>query len=115
MSSTNKRNILILLVIVLIIVVIPLILLPGAEFEGSDDGGSDVVSEVTGTEYEPWFTPVAETVLGGEIPGEIETLLFTVQTGIGVGILFFFIGKFSERTRREKETGQRIDEKKKIK
>ncbi len=108
MTTTNKRNIMILLVIVLLMIVIPLILLPGTEFAGSDGQGSEVVSDITGADYEPWFTPVAERVLGGEIPGEMETLLFTVQTGIGVGVLFFFIGKFSERTRWEKESTKNL-------
>lgn len=115
MTSANKRNIIILLAIVLVIMIVPLILSPTAEFGGSDDAGSGVVSDIIGSEYEPWFTPVAETAIGGEIPGELESLLFCVQTGIGVGILFFFIGKFSERTRWEKETGKTLNKKKKTK
>lgn len=54
-------------------------------------------TEIQGTEYEPWFTPILESYLGGEIPGEIESLIFCVQTGIGVGILAFFMGRFYER------------------
>ena len=33
-----------------------------------------------------------ENLIGGEIPGEIESLIFCVQTGIGVGILAFCFG-----------------------
>ena len=33
-----------------------------------------MISEIQGKEYEPWFTPVLETALGGELPGEIEKL-----------------------------------------
>ncbi len=113
MSTASKRNIMIILLIVLVMIVVPLILLPGTEFAGSDGQGSEVVSDITGADYEPWFTPVAESVLGGEIPGEMETLLFTVQTGLGVGVLFFFIGKFSERTRWEKKVDKKTDKKKK--
>ncbi len=103
----QKKTILILLVIVVLIAVVPLFALKGAEFGGSDDAGSQVVSQITGTEYEPWFTPVMETWIGGELPGEIESLLFCVQTGIGVGILAFFMGRFVERTKREQSAGIR--------
>lgn len=99
--SKNKKKVIILLVIAALIAIIPLFTLKGAEFGGSDDAGSKVVSEVTGSEYKPWFTPVMETWIGGELPGEIESLLFCVQTGIGVGILAFFMGRFVERTKQE--------------
>jgi cobalt/nickel transport protein len=42
-----------------------------------------------------------ETWIGGELPGEVESLLFCVQTGIGVGILCFFMGRFVERTKKK--------------
>ena len=34
---------------------------------------------------------------GGELPGEIESLIFCLQTGIGVGIVAFVLGRFVER------------------
>jgi cobalt/nickel transport protein len=99
---SRKKTAVILLALVVLIALVPLFTLKGAEFGGSDDAGSQVVSEITGTEYEPWFTPVMETWIGGELPGEIESLLFCVQTGIGIGILAFFMGRFVERTKWEK-------------
>ena len=56
-----------------------------------------MVAEIRGEEYEPWFTPVMETLIQGELPGEVESLLFCVQTGIGVGIMAFVMGRFVER------------------
>lgn len=97
--SRNKKKVIILLAIAVLIAIIPLFVLKDAEFGGSDDAGSEVVSEITGTEYEPWFTPVMETWIGGELPGEVESLIFCVQTGIGVGIIAFFMGKFVERSK----------------
>lgn len=47
--------------------------------------------------YEPWFTPVLETLIGGELPGEIESLFFCVQTGIGVGIIAYSFGYLAAR------------------
>lgn len=82
--------------IVLLLIVGPFLVLKGAEFGGSDDAGSVMVEEIAG-EYEPWFTPVLETLIDGELPGEIESLLFCVQTGIGVGILAFCMGRLVER------------------
>ena len=57
-----------------------------------DDAGSVKVEEVTGKEYEPWFTPVLEQIIGGELPGEVESLFFCIQTGLGVGVLAFGFG-----------------------
>ncbi|NMM63556.1 cobalt transport protein CbiN [Clostridium sp. P21] len=99
--AKTKKKVIILLVIAALIAVIPLFTLKGAEFGGSDDAGSKVVSQITGKDYEPWFTPVMETWIGGELPGEIESLLFCVQTGIGVGVLAFFMGRLVERNKKE--------------
>lgn len=90
--SRNKKTVLVLLIIALAIAVVPLFALKGAEFGGSDDAGSQVVSQIVGEEYQPWFTPIMETAIGGELPGEIESLLFCVQTGIGVGVIAFAFG-----------------------
>ena len=101
--TKTKKTVISLLIIAALIAVVPLFALKGAEFGGSDDAGSKVVSEITGTEYEPWFTPVMETWIGGELPGEVESLLFCVQTGIGVGIIAFFMGRFVERHKIENQ------------
>ncbi|WP_124065900.1 energy-coupling factor ABC transporter substrate-binding protein [Clostridium sp. E02] len=93
----QKQIITVLLIIVCLIAIVPLFTKKGAEFGGSDDAGSQMITSIQGTEYEPWFTPVLETLLGGELPGEVESLLFCLQTGIGVGILAFFMGRFVER------------------
>lgn len=102
MSQTNKKTIVILLIIVLALTFLPFLALKGAEFGGSDDAGSVMVEEING-EYEAWFTPVLETWIDGEIPGEIESLLFCVQTGIGVGIIAFCMGRFVERKKWQKK------------
>ena len=81
---------------------IPLFALKDAEFGGSDDAGSQVVEEVD-SGYEPWATPIFEQALGGELPGEVESLLFCVQTGIGVGIIAFVMGRFVERKKWTKD------------
>lgn len=96
MSKTTKK-VLLLLLLVIVIAVLPLMFNKEAEFGGSDDAGSVMVEEINGSAYEPWFTPVLETMLGGELPGEIESLIFCLQTGIGVGIFAFFMGRFVER------------------
>lgn len=101
--SNTKAKVIILLAIAVLIAVIPLFALKGAQFKGSDDAGSAVVSEVIGKDYTPWFTPIMETATGGELPGEIQSLLFCVQTGIGAGVLAFFMGRFVERSKYEKE------------
>ena len=95
--SKNKVTIIVLLIIAGLIAIVPLFALPGAEFGGSDDAGSEMISEIQGEEATPWFTPVMEELIGGELPGEVESLLFCVQTGIGVGIIAFVMGRLVER------------------
>ena len=88
----SKKTVFALIVLVLVISIAPLFALKGAEFGGSDDAGSEVVAEINGKDYEPWFEPVMETLIGGELPGEVESLLFCVQTGIGVAIVAYGFG-----------------------
>lgn len=95
--SKDKKTVIVLLILAVVIVVLPLFVLKGAEFGGSDDAGSVMIEQVQGKEYTPWFTPVLETMIDGELPGEVESLLFCLQTGIGVGIIAFFMGRFVER------------------
>ncbi len=111
-KKSNKSLVAVLLIIAVLMSIVPLFALKGAEFGGSDDQGSQMVAEIKGTEYEPWFEPVIEQYLDGELPGEIESLLFCVQTGIGVGIIAFVVGRFYERT---KGAAAKVEAKKKQK
>ena len=96
----KKKSVVILLIILILVVILaPLFILQGAGFEGSDGAGSEMVDEVTGGEYEPWFEPVLETLIGGELPGEMESLFFCIQTGIGVGIIAYCFGYLVARKR----------------
>ena len=81
-----------LIILTILISVMPLLFLPGAEFRGSDDAGSEMIAEVTGGDYKPWFKPVIETFIGGELPGEMETFFFCVQTGIGASVIAYCFG-----------------------
>lgn len=91
-----KKKVFLGILLILLIALIPLFVLRDAEFIGSDDAGSQVVEEVDSS-YEPWAAPVLETLIGGELPGEVESLFFCIQTGIGVGIIAFLMGRFVER------------------
>ncbi len=101
----KKRSltVIILIIISAFIALVPLFTQKGSEFGGSDDAGSEMISEITGEETDPWFSPVLETMIGGELPGEVESLFFCIQTGIGVGIIAFFMGRFVERKKHENE------------
>ena len=91
-----KKKVITLLVIILLIAFIPLFALKDAEFGGSDDAGSQVVEEVDSS-FQPIAEPILAKMLGHELPGEVESLLFCVQSSIGVGVLAFFMGRFVER------------------
>lgn len=101
MSGSKKKTVIVLIIIAILLAILPLFILKGAKFSGSDDAGSNMVNEITGGEYHPWFTPVLEQAIHGELPGEIESLLFCVQTGIGVGIIAFLMGRLVERKKQE--------------
>ena len=98
----NMKTVIILLIAAVLIAIVPLFVKKGAEFGGSDDAGSVMIEEIQG-EYTPWFTPVLETALGGELPGGVESLIFCIQTGIGVGIIAFVMGRFVERKKWQKK------------
>lgn len=100
-----KKTVLIAVIAVLLIALIPLFVLKDADFSGSDDAGSTVVEEVDSS-YEPWAAPILEKLLGRELPGEVESLFFCIQTGIGVGIIAFFMGRFVERKKWMKNDNQ---------
>ena len=82
-----KKKVILLLILVVLIAFIPLFALKEAEFGGSDDAGSQVVEEV-----DSGYEPIAD-----KVPGEVESLLFCIQSSIGVGIIAFFMGRFVER------------------
>lgn len=84
------RNLVLALGVVLL-VTIPLMLLGNSEFGGSDDAGSTVVEEINGG-YTPWFESFWEPP-----SGEIESLLFCVQSAIGAGICGFVLGRISRK------------------
>ena len=103
LKPVASKAVIALLVAAVLIAFVPFFALgSSAEFGGSDDAGSEMITEVTGKEYEPWFEPVLEKAIGGELPGEVESMLFCLQTGIGVGIIAFVMGRFNERKRLQK-------------
>ncbi len=102
--SKNTKIVIVLLVICILLAAIPVLVLRDAQFGGSDDAGSQMIEEID-EDYVPWFTPVLENFIGGELPGEVESLFFCIQTGIGVGIIAFFMGRFVERKKWMKKTG----------
>ena len=63
--TKRAKSAIILLILAILIAIVPLFVLRGAEFGGSDDAGSQMISEITGEESEPWFEPVLETAIGG--------------------------------------------------
>ena len=100
--SKNTKIVIVSLAAVLLIALVPLFALKGAEFGGSDDAGSQKVEEIRGEAYQPWFTPVLEQLIGAELPGEVESLFFCIQTGIGVGIMAFGFGYLVARKKYSK-------------
>lgn len=100
--SKDKKLVISLLIVVMLMAITPIFVLKDAEFGGSDDAGSVMIESIK-EGYEPWFTPVLENAIGGELPGEVESLFFCLQTAIGVGVLAFCMGRMYERKKLGKE------------
>lgn len=80
-----KKNLL-LIGIVVLIAIIPLVMFSGAEFSGADGQAEDVISEIN-PNYTPWFESFWEPP-----SGEVESLLFSVQAGLGAGFIGYYVG-----------------------
>ena len=91
-----KKTVIAWILVIVLLAFVPLFMLKDAEFGGSDDAGSVVVEEVNSS-FTPIVEPILEKALGHEIPGEVESLLFCVQSSIGVGVIAFVMGRFVER------------------
>lgn len=96
-----KKSVIACVVAAILIAFVPFFTLKGADFGGSDDAGSEMVAEINGEDYEPWAEPILEKYIGGELPGEIESLLFCLQTGIGTSIIAFCMGRLVERKKKD--------------
>ncbi len=82
------------------IVAAPLVL-PGlgGEFKGSDDLGTDAITEAR-PGYQPWFQPLWKPP-----SDEVESLLFSVQAALGAGFIGYMIGR-RHSARRENVAGR---------
>lgn len=94
-KSKTKQNIILLLMVV-VIVLIPVMFIKG-EYGGSDGEAEAAITELD-KNYEPWFEPIFEPA-----SGEIESLLFTLQGSIGVGIITGILGYYAGRNKCMKE------------
>ncbi|MEM0302190.1 MAG: energy-coupling factor ABC transporter substrate-binding protein [Archaeoglobaceae archaeon] len=56
------------------------------EWRGTDEVAEEKIKEIN-PDYEPWFSPLFEPA------GEIETLLFSIQAGIGGFLVGYFLGR----------------------
>ncbi|RAU21899.1 energy-coupling factor ABC transporter substrate-binding protein [Paramagnetospirillum kuznetsovii] len=86
---TAKSNAL-LLGMAALIVAAPLILNPAAQFGGTDDAASEVVT-ASNPDYRKWTEPFWAPTK------EIEATLFALQAAFGAGILGYVLGRMHGR------------------
>ena len=89
-----------LLCIVLILILVPLMMFNGhgeddGYFGGSDDAAGEAISEID-SDYTPWFESIWEPP-----SGEIQSLLFCVQTAIGTIIIGYIFGYWNGLRKKE--------------
>ena len=86
-KSKTSLNI-ILLVAVAVLMIGALLINKNGEFCGSDGEAESVITEID-PNYTPWFDSLLEPK-----SGEIESLLFTLQGSLGVGIITYILGYY---------------------
>ena len=101
--SNKKSKFAIINIVLLIFVVLftayPLFFHPkGSEFGGADDQGPALI-EKEHPNYKVWFHPIWEPP-----SGEIESLLFALQAGLGAGVVGYTIGYLKGKKRREDDS-----------
>lgn len=72
------------------------------EWSGADSQAEDVISQITGGTYVPWFSSIYQPP-----SGEIESLLFALQAAIGSLIIGYFLGYYRAVENAKKDTSVR--------
>ncbi len=100
----KKRSVSNILIVLAVIVLAgsPLLIAKGAEFGGADDAAEAAILEIR-PDYHPWAASILEPA-----SGEIESLLFALQAALGAGVVFFGVGYYTGRARKE-AVGQTAD------
>ncbi|MGE5656872.1 MAG: energy-coupling factor ABC transporter substrate-binding protein [Actinomycetota bacterium] len=105
MNKSNQGwNNWLLLAGVVFLAVMPLVLLRGAEFSGSDGEAKKAIAQIQ-PEYQPWFNAVFKPP-----SSEIESLLFSLQAGLGTGVVGYAIGWYQGRSEVNQEPKNKKDE-----
>lgn len=94
--KSNTKVVLVLLLLVIAIAVFPLLAITDSEFGGADGQAEEVIADLA-PGYEPWASPLIEPP-----GGETESLIFTLQAGIGAGIFGFGFGYLVAREKFQK-------------
>ncbi len=96
----SKGKFTLILLAVIVLAVVPLIINPNAEYGGADGEAEGVILEIQ-PDYEPWFSSIYEPP-----SGEIESLLFCLQAGLGGMFIGYYVGfvKGRHKGRSEKKT-----------
>ncbi|GIW48647.1 MAG: cobalt transport protein CbiN [Caloramator sp.] len=91
----NRKNVFLLSLCAFLVVISLFVGSRGGEFGGADDLIEERIVEID-ENYKPWFNSVWEPP-----SGEIESLLFALQAGLGA----YFIGYYVGRKKNVKECG----------
>lgn len=91
------------IVLVLLLGFGPLWWARGAEFSGTDERAMEAIRSAA-PGYTPWVQPLFEPA-----GSEVETLLFSLQAGIGGGILGYVMGWYRGRGSARKENEETGD------
>lgn len=94
----SRKWVLICIVLILIILLGPLLFMQ-SDFTGVDAQIGDTLKTVNGN-YTPW-----KLFEGKKLSGEMETFLFSFQSGIGAGVVGYILG-FVKGRKHERDKGK---------
>ncbi|MCX7951630.1 MAG: energy-coupling factor ABC transporter substrate-binding protein [Clostridiales bacterium] len=83
----KRKNMTLLSICALLIVGSLVLGSKGGEFGGADDQIEEKIVQID-KDYEPWFSSIWEPP-----SGEIESLLFALQAGIGAYFIGYYVGR----------------------
>lgn len=93
----KKTLVVLLLFLCVLIAVFPLLMIKDSEFEGADGQAEEMISEVN-PDYEAWADPIMEPP-----GGETESLLFSLQAGLGALVVGYGFGYLRARKKYAEE------------
>ncbi len=102
MALSGNQKLYLGCIVAVVVLCIGTLAVVNGDFGGSDDAGGEAAKDKG---YEPW-TEDLFALLGFELPGETESMLFALQAAIGAIIIGYFIGYTNAQKKLKASSGR---------